>query len=454
MTEISRLPGPVMDLWEWQYEGKCREADPTLFFHPEGERGAARRRRAEAAKAVCAELPRDRAVPRALPRGPRALRRVGRALRGGARRPAQPARCARPADPPHLPGPPRPDGRVARASPTRRPQPPPTTKPRGRLTTGRGFVVLVSRTLSADDGEDVARGEDQELLAGVLDLGAAVLAVDDLVADGDVERHALALVVDRPGPTARTSPSWGFSFAVSGMTRPDAVVCSASSVRTTTRSSSGLMETDTADLPFTVVGTDVHRAAGAVARRRGCRSSPDRVRLVAPRGRQGRIYAAVSTRSTRVPTPPARCRRSVRGSTRVDAAALSLLLSPDGWALLGALPPLRRAAGAWSCRSGCAVRASTRAWSPPPSPSPGCGRAAPSKFDDFADGMLFTQPGLEQATRLTVARPARAAVPGGGLHARRRPHVRHRRRRHGVGRPRARRGRGRRPTSSPRRSRP
>lgn len=57
MTEISRLPGPVMDLWEWQYEGKCREADPTLFFHPEGERGSARRRRAEAAKAICATCP-------------------------------------------------------------------------------------------------------------------------------------------------------------------------------------------------------------------------------------------------------------------------------------------------------------------------------------------------------------------------------------------------------------
>ena len=57
MTEISRLPGPVMDLWEWQNQGKCREADPTLFFHPEGERGSARRKRAEAAKAICATCP-------------------------------------------------------------------------------------------------------------------------------------------------------------------------------------------------------------------------------------------------------------------------------------------------------------------------------------------------------------------------------------------------------------
>src|SRR5919112_1375075 len=47
----------------------------------------------------------------------------------------------------------------------------------------------------------------------------------------------------RPGPTATTVPSWGFSLAVSGMTRPEAVVVSASLAWTTTRSSSGLMLT-------------------------------------------------------------------------------------------------------------------------------------------------------------------------------------------------------------------
>jgi len=45
MAEISRLPGPVADLWEWQLDGACRTADPRLFFHPEGERGPARRER-------------------------------------------------------------------------------------------------------------------------------------------------------------------------------------------------------------------------------------------------------------------------------------------------------------------------------------------------------------------------------------------------------------------------
>ena len=57
MAEITRLPGPVMDLWEWQYQGLCRDADPEIFFHPEGERGPAREARERAAKAVCASCP-------------------------------------------------------------------------------------------------------------------------------------------------------------------------------------------------------------------------------------------------------------------------------------------------------------------------------------------------------------------------------------------------------------
>src|SRR3982751_1141241 len=47
----------------------------------------------------------------------------------------------------------------------------------------------------------------------------------------------------RPGPTARTVPSCGFSLAVSGITMPDAVVVSASFAWTTMRSSSGLIAT-------------------------------------------------------------------------------------------------------------------------------------------------------------------------------------------------------------------
>lgn len=57
MAELSRLPGPNSDLWEWQLQGACRSADPDLFFHPEGERGPSRRDRQHGAKAVCATCP-------------------------------------------------------------------------------------------------------------------------------------------------------------------------------------------------------------------------------------------------------------------------------------------------------------------------------------------------------------------------------------------------------------
>ena len=57
MADVSRLPGPNADFWDWQLRGNCRGEDPTLFFHPEGERGPARAARQEAAKAVCATCP-------------------------------------------------------------------------------------------------------------------------------------------------------------------------------------------------------------------------------------------------------------------------------------------------------------------------------------------------------------------------------------------------------------
>lgn len=57
MVEVSRLPGPYIDEWEWQYQGACRYVDSTLFFHPEGERGPTRLQRDESAKAICRTCP-------------------------------------------------------------------------------------------------------------------------------------------------------------------------------------------------------------------------------------------------------------------------------------------------------------------------------------------------------------------------------------------------------------
>lgn len=57
MADVSRLPGPNADLWDWQLQSACRGEDPNLFFHPEGERGPARLERELRAKAICASCP-------------------------------------------------------------------------------------------------------------------------------------------------------------------------------------------------------------------------------------------------------------------------------------------------------------------------------------------------------------------------------------------------------------
>lgn len=57
MADISRLPGPVLQLWDWQLRAACRGTDPEVFFHPDGERGPARSARERAAKAICVTCP-------------------------------------------------------------------------------------------------------------------------------------------------------------------------------------------------------------------------------------------------------------------------------------------------------------------------------------------------------------------------------------------------------------
>lgn len=48
---------PVADEWEWQIQARCRTADTNIFFHPDDERGLARRRRVEQAKQICSTCP-------------------------------------------------------------------------------------------------------------------------------------------------------------------------------------------------------------------------------------------------------------------------------------------------------------------------------------------------------------------------------------------------------------
>jgi len=57
MAELSRLPRPIADEWEWQQKGACRDLPSEMFFHPDGERGPRRRNRENSAKAICATCP-------------------------------------------------------------------------------------------------------------------------------------------------------------------------------------------------------------------------------------------------------------------------------------------------------------------------------------------------------------------------------------------------------------
>lgn len=57
MADTARLPAPNADLWDWQLDAACRGEDSARFFHPDRERGSARERREQAAKAVCHNCP-------------------------------------------------------------------------------------------------------------------------------------------------------------------------------------------------------------------------------------------------------------------------------------------------------------------------------------------------------------------------------------------------------------
>ena len=57
MVNVKRLPGPMIEAYEWQYQGACMGVDSSVFFSPEAERGAKRERREQAAKKLCFQCP-------------------------------------------------------------------------------------------------------------------------------------------------------------------------------------------------------------------------------------------------------------------------------------------------------------------------------------------------------------------------------------------------------------
>ena len=57
MARIARLPMPLQEVYEWQYQGACHDVDPETFFSPDAERGPRRAARERAAKSLCAVCP-------------------------------------------------------------------------------------------------------------------------------------------------------------------------------------------------------------------------------------------------------------------------------------------------------------------------------------------------------------------------------------------------------------
>ena len=54
---MRRLPGAIVELWDWQLEASCRGMDVGRFYHPPAERNEAREERIAQAKAVCRRCP-------------------------------------------------------------------------------------------------------------------------------------------------------------------------------------------------------------------------------------------------------------------------------------------------------------------------------------------------------------------------------------------------------------
>ena len=57
MVSLRHLPMPILESYEWQFDGACRTVDSEVFFSPESERGLRRTEREDRAKQVCAGCP-------------------------------------------------------------------------------------------------------------------------------------------------------------------------------------------------------------------------------------------------------------------------------------------------------------------------------------------------------------------------------------------------------------
>src|SRR4051812_12249325 len=240
---------------------------------------------------------------------------------------------------------------------------------------------------SGDDGEDVAGGEDEVLLAGVLDLGAAVLAVDDLVADGDVERDALVAVLVEPARADRDD------LALLGLLLRG--------VRDNQTRGRRLLGVEGLDEDAVLERLDVDRHLSTspicVFVRLGdeiCVStlvSTPALRVL------NRTYARPSTRSSRVPA------LSIGTMRGVDLEAFGWLLTVEGQAALGEASRLLERSDLIAVGERLRRRIAPEQAAVVTSQVT-LRRAALPKFGDLANRLYFTADGLEQATRPEVGR--------------------------------------------------
>jgi WhiB family redox-sensing transcriptional regulator len=57
MTVVSKALKPILDNWEWQFDGACVDTDPESFFLEPNMRGKEKRTREVNAKTICNTCP-------------------------------------------------------------------------------------------------------------------------------------------------------------------------------------------------------------------------------------------------------------------------------------------------------------------------------------------------------------------------------------------------------------
>src|SRR5664279_905683 len=115
----------------------------------------------------------------------------------------------------------------------------------------------------------------------------------------------------------------------------------------------------------------------------------------------------------------------------MDLASVTKLVSGEGWGLLQSLPPYDESS-ALSLGEGLRLAGFDADLVAAALTQSRLRAKGHDKFGEFADGMLFTADGLEQATRLEIAARHAQRFRGGRDSSGVRPLQRHRRRCHGL----------------------